>query len=68
MTTADETDDPKVQPRLDPIMHKYLDDLIKLKFFGKTKTQVARRLIEDGIQRAIADNLIKVRSEPDESD
>ena len=52
----------KVQPRLSPLMHKYLDDLLGVAFYGKTKTQVAQRLIEDGIKAAIRDNLIKVRS------
>lgn len=53
--------DDKVQPRLDPLMHKYLDDLVKIKLYGKNKTQVARRLIEMGVMKAIADNHIKVR-------
>lgn len=61
-------EDGKVQPRLTPLMHKYLNDLVKLEFFGKDKTKVARRLIEDGILRAIADNLIKVRSDDEDID
>ena len=51
----------KVQPRLSPLMQKYLDDLLGVAFCGKTKTQVAQKLIEDGIRAAIRDNLIKVR-------
>jgi hypothetical protein len=55
-------DPKKLQIGLDPVMHKYLEDLIKIGFFGNDKTKVARRLIEDGIRKAIAENLIKVRT------
>ena len=48
----------RVQPRLPPIMHAYLDALLDLGPYGKDKTDVARTLIEDGIKRALADGVI----------
>jgi hypothetical protein len=63
----------KVQPRLAPLMHRYLDDLVATRLYGNTKTEVAKKLIEDGVRRAIADRHINVRkiakrrkSEPDD--
>ena len=52
----------KVQPRLEPLMHAYLQDLVDASFFGRTRTAVAQRLIEDGIRRAIAERVIDRRS------
>jgi hypothetical protein len=54
----------KVQPRLAPEMHRYLEDLVETTFYGKTKTQVAQKLIELGIMEAIAKRHIDVRRKP----
>lgn len=51
----------KVQPRISPQMLTYLEDLVRTGFYGKTPTQVAQRLIEEGIMTAIGKQLIKVR-------
>lgn len=51
----------KVQPRLSPLMHSYLTDLVDSHLYGDTKTEVAKKLIEDGVRRAIADRHIDVR-------
>ena len=50
----------KVQPRLPPILHAYLEDLADLGVYGRDKADVARSLIEDGIKRALSDKLIEV--------
>ncbi len=55
----------RVQPRLPPIMHAYLDALLDLGTYGKDKTDVARTLIEDGVKRALADSVIKRLSAKD---
>jgi hypothetical protein len=52
---------PKADLRLPPILHAYLEDLARLGAYGKGKTGVMRRFIEDGIQRALADKVIAVR-------
>ena len=39
----------KVEPRLAPIMHTYLDTLVALGAYGKDKSDVARTFIERGI-------------------
>ena len=57
---------PKASTRLDPLMHRYLEDLVKTKLYGKNKSQVIQRLIENGIHKAIADNHIKVRDPENE--
>lgn len=54
----------KIQPRLAPLSHAYLQDLADNGFYGKTPTQVAQRLIEDGIMSAIGKNLIDRRKLP----
>jgi len=51
----------KVQPRLSPLMHLYLADIVDTAMLGKTPTQVAQRLIEEGVRAAIRDRLIKLR-------
>jgi hypothetical protein len=51
----------KVQPRLPPLMHDYLQDLVDSGLYGKTPTSVAQKLIEDGIKQAIARNHIDRR-------
>jgi hypothetical protein len=53
---------PKAQCRLDAILHAYLEDLAKLGTFGRGKSGVMRRLIEQGVQRAIESNVIAKRS------
>jgi hypothetical protein len=53
----------KVQPRLSPLMHKYLDDLVATRLYGGNPTDVARTLIEHGVKQAIADRHINVRKE-----
>jgi len=53
---------PKADLRLPRILHAYLDDLAKLGAYGKGKTGVMRRFIEDGIQKALSDKVIAARS------
>lgn len=62
--SAGEKGNDKVQPRLSPEMHQYLEDLVATGFYGKNKTQVAQRLIENGIMKAIADRHIDIRKKP----
>jgi hypothetical protein len=52
----------KVQPSLSPLMHAYLGDLVDVAFYGKTATQVAQRLIEEGVMNAIGKRLIDRRA------
>jgi len=54
----------KIEPRLLPITHAYLQDLAETGTYGSNATDVARSLIEEGIRRAIADKIINVRREP----
>lgn len=49
---------PPAQLRLSPILHAYLDDLVSVGVFGKDKSAVMRRFIEEGIQRAMAANAV----------
>ena len=58
-------ENPKVDPRLPPIMHAYLDDLAALGAYGKGKRGVARTFIERGIQEAIEKGVIKKRDVAD---
>ena len=51
----------KIQPRLTPIMHAYLRDLVEIGAYGKDKSDVARTLIETGSRAALADQVIKPR-------
>jgi|APSaa5957512576_1039674.scaffolds.fasta_scaffold307105_1 hypothetical protein len=51
-----------VEIRLPLVMHKYLEELACLGAFGSTKTAVARSFIEQGVQKALADELIEKRS------
>ncbi len=55
----------RVQPRLSPIMHAYLDALLDVGTYGKDKTAVARHLIENGINQALAGGVIKRLSRKD---
>lgn len=52
---------PKIQPRLLPEMHAYLQDLLDTGAYGKTPSDVARTLIEEGVRRALAEKIIRVR-------
>lgn len=51
----------KIQPRLQPEMHAYLQDLLDTGAYGKTLSDVARTLIEEGIRRAMAEKVIEIR-------
>jgi hypothetical protein len=53
----------KVQPRLSPLMHRYLQDFVD-GGFAKTKNAAAQKFIEDGIMAAIGKNLIDRRKAP----
>jgi hypothetical protein len=55
----------KIQPRLPPILHAYLEDLADTGMYGKSPSDVARSLIEEGIRRAVADKVIDKRSAKD---
>ena len=57
---------PKVQPRLSPLMLSYLQDYVD-KGFAKTKNAAAQRFIENGIMEAIGKNLIDRRDKPPDS-
>jgi hypothetical protein len=56
---------PKAECRLDPIMHAYLDDLVKIGAYGKDKTNVVRSLIERGIQDLLEKKVIAPRNAGD---
>jgi len=51
----------KIQPRLLPVTLDYLQDLADTGAFGHSPTDVARTLIEQGIQKALAEKIIEVR-------
>jgi hypothetical protein len=46
-------------------IERYLEDLVKTGFFGRSAEEAAERLISQGIDRAIRDGTIKSR--PDEA-
>jgi hypothetical protein len=56
----------KIEPRLLPETHEYLQDLVETGTYGTNPTDVARALIDEGIRRAIPGKLIvaKRRSKP----
>ena len=54
----------KVEPRLSPKTFAYLEDLVDTGAYGNNVTDVAKGLIEEGIRRAIADRIVKVRNPP----
>ena len=60
---------PKLEVRLPPIMHAYLEDLASIGL-GRGKSGVARRYIENAVDSAIAKGQINSRnaSEFNESD
>lgn len=49
---------PKTAVRLPPILLAYLDDLAKLGAYGKGRSGVMRRFIEDGIQEALKHQVV----------
>lgn len=51
-----------IHPRLQPIMHDYLQDLVDTGAYGSNPTDVARTLIEEGIRQALAKKIIEVRN------
>ena len=59
---------PKADLRLSPIMHAYLDDLAQIGAYGKGKSGVMRRFIENGIKDALEKNVIKTRDVADFDD
>jgi hypothetical protein len=52
---------PKAECRLSPINHAYLSDLAKLGPYGKGKSGVMRRFIENGIKEALENKVIAQR-------
>ena len=56
-----------VHPRLQPITHEYLQDLVDTGAYGSNPSDVARTLIEEGIRRALAQNIIAVRDAKSDS-
>jgi len=53
---------PKAQCRLEPINHAYLKDLAKIGAYGKGKSGVMRRFIENGIRAALEAKVIPPRT------
>jgi hypothetical protein len=52
---------PVVPVRLRPIIVAYLDELARIGSFGKGRSGVMRRFIEDGITDALARQLVERR-------
>jgi hypothetical protein len=52
---------PVTPVRLRPIIIAYLDELARVGAFGKGRSGVMRRFIEDGIARAIGSRIIDKR-------
>ena len=52
---------PKTSVRLPPIIRTYLDDLAKIGAYGKGRSGVMRRFIENGIKDAIEKKVIAPR-------
>jgi len=51
----------KLQPRLPPEMHAYLQALFETGAYGNSISDVARTLIEEGVRRALAERIIEIR-------
>jgi hypothetical protein len=58
---------PKLEVRLPPIMHAYLDDLAAVGY-GRGKVGVARRFIENAITAALETKVIPTRKAADFDD
>jgi hypothetical protein len=43
---------PRVEFRLHPLNHAYLEDILKDGSFGGSKSEIVRRFVEEGIRRA----------------
>jgi len=56
---------PKAQCRLEQINHAYLEDLARLGAYGKGKSGVMRRFIENGIRDALEKGVITARKVED---
>lgn len=54
-------ENPKASARLRPIMHEYLLDLAKTGAYGKGKSGVVRRFVENGIMAAVQARVIPKR-------
>jgi hypothetical protein len=52
---------PVIPVRLRPIIVAYLDELARIGSFGKGRSGVMRRFIEDGITEALTRNLVERR-------
>jgi hypothetical protein len=42
----------------------YLDDLVKVGLYGKTRTEVARYLVVQGLERLVQAGILKIRQAP----
>ncbi len=56
---------PKIEFRFPPIMHAYLEGLADMGAYGKGKTGVAKRFVEQGIMNAIDRKVIAPKSVAD---
>jgi hypothetical protein len=54
--------------RLPPIIHAYLEELAKIGVYGKGKSGVMRRFIEQGVQKAIEGRVIPPKNVTDFDD
>ena len=41
----------------------YLDDLVRIGLYGRTRTEVARYLVVQGLERLVQAGILKVRSD-----
>lgn len=46
----------------------YLDDLVRIGLYGKTRTEVARYLLVQGLERLVQGGILKLREHPGPSD
>ena len=54
-------DNPQAYVRLRPVIHHYLMELRRTGAYGKSKADVMRRFIENGIAKALEAGLIEKR-------
>ena len=52
-------ENPKASTRLRPIIHHYLEELVKTGAYGKGKAGVIRSFIETGVRHAIESGVIE---------
>ncbi|MDK9720989.1 MAG: hypothetical protein OEL53_07375 [Rhodospirillales bacterium] len=62
---GNDSKDNKLQLRLPLIMHAYLSDLADMGAFGRGKSGVAVRFIEDGVRAAISSGVLGPKSVKD---